>query len=93
MRVSFDLLEETFTDKFRDIKIGEVYKHFKGHIVRIVCVAKNTETMEEEVVYYHIKNKQYWVRRLSMFNSLVDKDKYPDVKQVYRFERYEQYES
>ena len=41
--------------------------------------------MEEEVVYYHIKNKEYWVRPLSMFNSLVDKDKYPDVKQVYRF--------
>lgn len=25
MRVSFDLLEETFTDKFRDIKIGEFF--------------------------------------------------------------------
>lgn len=73
----------------REIKIGEVYKHFKGHIVRIVCVAKNTETIEEEVVYYHIKNKEYWVRPLNMFNSLVDKDKYPDVKQVYRFEKIE----
>ena len=73
----------------REIKIEEVYKHFKGHIVQIVCVAKNTETMEEEVVYYHIKNKEYWVRPLNMFNSLVDKEKYPDVEQVYRFEKIE----
>ena len=47
--------------------------------------------MEEEVVYYHIKNKEYWLRPLNMFNSLVDKDKYPDVKQVYRFEKIESY--
>ena len=28
-----------------------------------------------------------WVRPMGMFFSPVDKAKYPDVKQVYRFER------
>lgn len=73
----------------REILPGETYKHFKGHIVKIICVGKNTETLEEMVVYHHIKNDEYWIRPLEMFNSLVDKEKYPDVKQVYRFERIE----
>ena len=71
----------------KEIEIGGVYKHFKGHIVKVICIAKNTETMEEEVIYFHMKNKEYWARPLTMFNSLVDKEKYPDVKQTYRFEK------
>ncbi len=40
------------------------------------------------VIYREWRNKdtKLWVRPLSMFESLVDKDKYPDVLQKYRFE-------
>ena len=71
----------------KEIEIGGIYKHFKGHIVKVICIAKNTETMDEEVIYFHIKIKEYWARPRRMFNSLVDKEKYPDVKQIYRFEK------
>lgn len=64
---------------------GQIYKHFKGHRIKIICVAKNTESLEEEVIYEHLKTKEIWARPKSMFISKVDKEKYPDVTQEYRF--------
>lgn len=70
----------------REIKVGQKYKHFKGHIVVVEVIAKDTETMEDVVVYKHINKNEYWVRPYEMFNSLVDREKYPEVEQEYRFE-------
>ena len=48
---------------------------------------KNSETNEEVVVYEALYGKHLiWTRPYNMFNSLVDKEKYPDVEQTYRFE-------
>lgn len=69
------------------IKKGEKYRHFKGMIVEILEIAKDSETLEEMVVYKHTDTNEIWVRPLSMFLSKVDKEKYPDVKQEYRFEK------
>lgn len=66
-----------------------IYRHFKGTLVKVICIAKNTETLEDEVVYLHLKDGETWVRPLAMFTSKVDKEKYPEVTQVYRFERVE----
>ena len=65
-------------------QVGEVYKHFKGMIIEIIAVGKNTETLEEMVVYNH--DGEIWIRPLEMFMSKVDKEKYPEVTQEYRFE-------
>lgn len=65
-------------------KIGEVYRHFKGNIITVLEIAKHTENLEEMVVYEH--DGEIWVRPLSMFLEKVDKEKYPDVEQEYRFE-------
>lgn len=70
----------------RKIRVGKTYKHFKGHIVEVIAIAKNTETMEDMVIYKHIEKGEFWARPLSMFMSEVDSKKYPDVKQKYRFE-------
>ena len=69
---------------------GEKYKHFKGAIVEVLELAKDSETLEEMVVYKHEGTNEIWVRPLSMFLSKVDKEKYPDVKQEYRFEKIEE---
>lgn len=71
-------------DKYRfNPKPGEIWVHFKGKEYEIICVAEHTESNELMVVY---KNKKgLWVRPLDMFMSKVDKNKYPDVKQKYRF--------
>ena len=70
----------------RKIKVGSIYKHFKGNLYQVLAIAQNTETEEQVVVYVDIKNDKTWVRPYDMFNSLVDKEKYPDLIQKYRFE-------
>lgn len=70
----------------RLIEVGKTYRHFKGHLVNVVNIAKHTETMEQLVVYKHLGTNEYWARPYDMFNSLVDKNKYPDIEQEYRFE-------
>ena len=67
-----------------DIKTGAYVRHFKGGIYKILCIAKDTETGKESVVYIH--NDNAWIRDIDMFLPPVDKDKYPDAKQDNRFE-------
>lgn len=71
------------------IEVGDRYRHFKGMIVEIICLAKDSETLEEMVVYRHVATSDNWVRSKKMFLSKVDREKYPGVKQEYRFERLE----
>lgn len=71
---------------------GERYRHFKGKIVNIVGISRNTETLELSVVYGtddNLLTGMFWNRPLSMFMSEVDREKYPEVEQKYRFERVE----
>jgi len=70
----------------REVKKGQIYRHFKGHIYKIVGIAKDSETLEEKVVYENVDTKELWVRDKIEFLSEVDKNKYPEVKQKYRFE-------
>ena len=67
-----------------EVQIGKKYRHFKGFIITVITIAKNTETLEDMVVYDH--DGDIWVRPYDMFISKVDKVKYPDVEQEYRFE-------
>ena len=70
----------------RNVKEGEIYKHFKGTFHKIICIVKDSETLEEKVVYTHEDNGEIWVRDKKEFLSEVDPQKYPNVKQKYRFE-------
>ncbi len=72
-------------------KKGEVYKHFKDKKYEIIAIARDCETLEELVVYQALYgNNECYVRSLKDFVSKVDKEKYPDVTQEYRFEKLEE---
>lgn len=66
-----------------DLKLG-MYEHFKGMRVKVIGVAKNSETLDDFVVYDHLgsdNRSELWIRPLSMFLETVE----VDGKQVPRF--------
>ena len=81
---SLDHLFLLLGGNMRRIKIGAQYKHFKGKIVKVLMIAKDSEDLKEVVVYKH--DNDTWVRPKDEFLSEVDHNKYPEVKQKYRFE-------
>jgi hypothetical protein len=53
-----------------------IYKHSKtGNLYKVHFIAKNSETLEEMVVYealYENDMSKYWVRPASMFEEIVE---------------------
>ena len=71
----------------RKVKVKGIYKDFKGDYYVVEEIAKDSETKEPVVVYRRLYGEgDLWVRPLEMFLSEVDHEKYPNVKQKYRFE-------
>lgn len=83
----------------RQFQSGDLVQHFKRELVdttqfpqaylyEVVGQALHSETREELMIYKALYGEGgLFARPLAMFLEAVNRDKYPDIQQFYRFEK------
>lgn len=58
----------------KGLKLG-IYEHFKGNQYKVLGAARDSETLEEMVMYKALYGDgEFWVRPLHMFLETVERD-------------------
>ena len=81
MKISYKRISLVFLDRIIDCLYMEeekkvrYFRHFKGGKYKLVAVAKDSETLEQMVVYQALYGeREYWVRPYGMFFGTVVRD-------------------
>lgn len=72
----------------QELKVHGIYRHFKGDYYIVEGIGIHSETKEKYVIYRALygDSENVYLRPYEMFLEKVDREKYPNVKQEYRFE-------
>ena len=80
-----------------DIQVGDIVQHFKRewvsadtseYLYKVLAVAHHTENGEKLMIYQALYAPfKICARPYDMFMSEVDREKYPKIRQKYRFEK------
>lgn len=99
MELDMEPESEAEAEVERDIQVGDIVRHFKRewvsaqtseYLYKVLAFAQHTETGERLVVYQGLYAPfKICARPYEMFMSEVDRQKYPEIRQKYRFERVE----
>ena len=60
--------------------VGKQYRHYKGHLIKVIAIGRHSETREWLVVYEKLedgdgyKKGDVWIRPKEMFEEDVTKD-------------------
>ena len=66
-----------------EIRLGR-YRHFKGNEYQVLGVASHSETLEPMVVYRALYGEGgLWVRPVSMWNEMVERDGYSGPRFIF----------
>ena len=66
-----------------EIKVGEIWQHYKGGRYIIIGLGTHTETKETMVIYSPIDDSnKVWIRPISMWFNIIDKE-----NNIIRFKR------
>lgn len=72
----------------QEIKVGAIYQHYKGSKMKVLGIAKHSETLEDYVYYEHEEEalpngapadaapSKYWVRPATMWFDVIDRPDY-----------------
>lgn len=58
----------------QEIKIGQIWKHYKGNHYKIIVVGVHSETGEELVAYQRQEDGKVYFRPIELFFSNVEKE-------------------
>ena len=73
--------------QFKRETLSQEEKDANMYLYKIIGIAQHSETKEKLMVYQAMYDMEFMCARpLDMFMSEVDREKYPDIKQKYRFE-------
>lgn len=98
LNVEVDVKDDNYKESSSSLNKGMIFRHFKHeldpvnaikYIYKIIGIATDCNSESQVVVYESVYNRELYTRNICEFLSRVDKDKYPSVKQEYRFERLE----
>lgn len=76
----------------KNVETGKTYKHFKGNYFKVLFIGYDSERNDKDgnpiklVAYQSSHDGKIWVRPYDNFTQKVDKEKYPNAEQEYRFE-------